>query len=180
MSAVALLAAGGGPGLAAAAAFCPPVRLSDGTLIPQGEKRRLLSKQGIEELEGELLQVPGSTECDFPLEHLFQPGVYLRKITMPAGSFVVGAEHQEAHYNIILKGRCSVIAEEKVLELKAGDMFFSNAGVRKVLQMHETVEWVTVHPNPNEERDIASLEKRLAIMSQTHQNYFDGMKGAPT
>lgn len=155
------------------------VLLADGMTFAPGEKKRLLSKAGIEELEGEILNVPGTTEFDLPLEHLFQPGVYLRKITMPEGSFVLGTEHQEAHYNIILKGRVTVIAEGKVIELKAGDIFFSNAGVRKVLKNHETVEWITVHPNPTDERDITTLEKRLAILSPTYKEYFAKLKPMP-
>lgn len=155
------------------------VLLADGMTFAPGEKRRMLTKAGIEELEGELLNTPGTTEFNLPLEHLFQPGVYIRKITMPIGSFVLGTEHQEGHYNIVLKGRCTVIAEGKILELNAGDTFFSNPGVRKVLQMHQTVEWLTIHQNPSEERDIATLEARLAIKSPTYIEYFSKLNPLP-
>lgn len=163
-----------------AALICPPVRLACGTEIQQGQKRHMLSKEGVEELEGELLKIEGSTECSrLALEHLFQEGVYIRRITMPAGEFIIGATHTERHFNILLKGRCSIIYSGKVMELNGGDMFISEANERKTLQIHEETVWLTIHQNPNEERDIVSLESRLAVMSETHKKHFEGMKPAP-
>lgn len=158
--------------------FLPPVRLCDGELIPQGEKRHALSRKGVEELEGVLLEVPGATECNYPLEHLFAPGVYIRKITMPAGEFIIGAEHTEEHFNIVLSGRASVIMDEKVHEIEPGMIFVSKAGVRKVLQIHSRMEWLTVHSNPSDERDTTKLEARLCVMSATHRAFFEQLKPA--
>jgi quercetin dioxygenase-like cupin family protein len=152
------------------------VVLAGGEVFLPNERKHMLSKDGIEELEGELLKIPGSTECNLPLEHLFQPGIYIRRITMPTGQFIIGAEHTEKHFNIVLSGRCSIICDGRVMELKGGDMFLSEANVRKVLQIHETTVWLTLHENPANETDIVSLESRLCRMSETHKKHFEGMR----
>lgn len=171
-----LIMAGGGPALAHAA-YLPPVRLADGTLIPQGEKKRLLSREGVEELEGALLHVPGSTTGErLKLIHRFEPGVYIREIHMPKGEFVIGAEHTTRHWNVIISGRASVIMEGEVHEIEAPHAFISNARVRKVLKIHEDCIWQTLHANPTEERDTAKLEASLCVMSESYKAHFSGMK----
>lgn len=162
-----------------AALLCPPVRLADGSLIQQGEKRHMLSKAGVEELEGALLQVAGSTECSrLRLSHHFAPGIYVREIFMPAGEFVIGAEHTTEHFNVVLTGRASIIADGKVVEVVAPATFVSRAGVRKVLQIHEDMIWQTIHANPENETDTTKLESQLCKMSATHKAHFEGMMSA--
>lgn len=160
-----------------AALLCPPIRLADGSLIQQGEKRHMLSKAGIEELEGELLKIEGSTECSrLRLSHHFAPGIYVREIFMPAGEFVIGAEHTTEHFNIVLSGRATIIAEGEVIEVVAPATFVSRAGVRKVLQIHDDMIWQTIHANPENETDTTKLESQLCTMSATHKAHFEGMK----
>lgn len=160
------------------------VVLSDGMTFAPGEKKRLLSRAGVEEMEGEMLKLNGSIHCtqiarDYPMKHHFAPGVYIREILMPAGAFLIGAEHTTEHFNIVLSGRASVIIEEKVHEIVAPDIFVSRPGVRKVLKIHETMRWQTVHANPNNETDIAKFEATLCVMSATYRNHFAGMRPAP-
>lgn len=160
-----------------AALLCPPIRLADGSLIQQGEKRNMLSRAGVEELEGALLKIEGSTECSrLRLSHHFAPGIYVREIFMPAGEFVIGAEHTSEHFNVVLTGRASIIADGEVVEVVAPATFVSRAGVRKVLQIHEDMIWQTIHANPENETDTTKLEANLCVMSATHKAHFEGMK----
>lgn len=158
----------------------PPVRLADGTLIPQGEKRHLLSREGVEELEGALLHVPGSTSAErLKLIHRFEKGMYIREIHMPKGEFIIGAEHTTRHWNAIIAGRASVIMEGAVHEIVAPHAFISEAGVRKVLSIHEDCIWQTWHTNPTDERDADKLEASLCVMSESYKAHFADMKGLP-
>lgn len=157
--------------------YLPPVILSDGTVIPQGEKRYRLSGKGIEELEAELLNMPGSTTAErLHLTHIFAPGIYIREIFMPAGEFVLGATHVTEHVNIVIAGRCTIISDRRVQEIVAPMTFKSGAGVRKVLKIHEDVRWQTVHANPDDETDIPTLEKRLIVMTETYLRHFEALK----
>lgn len=166
-----------GPLALSASALFPPVRLADGVVIPQGEKRRLLSREGVEELEAALLHVEGSTSGErLTLTHRFLPGVYIREIFMPKGEFVIGAEHTTQHWNAVISGCASVIIEGKIHEIQAPHAFISEAGVRKVLQIHSDCIWQTWHQNPDEERDTAKLEASLCVMSESYKAHFAGMK----
>lgn len=96
-------------------------------------------------------------EC--PLKHYFAPGVYLREIFMPAGSVVIGKIHKTEHFNIIQKGRLSLIGEGESHVLEGPCTFVSKAGVQKVLYIHEDTVWSTVHLTT--ERDLERLESDL-------------------
>jgi hypothetical protein len=164
----------------AAERFFPPVVLSDGMIFQQGEKRRMLSPAGVEELEGALLKVEGSTACSrLQLRHLFARDVYIREIFMPVGEVIIGAEHTTEHFNTVLKGRASVIMEGEVHEIVAPCTFVSRPGVRKVLKIHEDCVWQTIHANPENITDTALIEKTLCVMSITHKAHFNGMQPAP-
>lgn len=97
-----------------------------------------------------------------PLTHRFQEGVYIREIFMPGDTFVVGAVHKHRHYNIVLTGRALVSMNGgQVKVVKAGDCFESDAGVQKWLYIQEDMRWITIHSNPTNSQDIASLEEAL-------------------
>ncbi len=118
----------------------------------------------IERAEGRILQLP---QVDLPLIHRFAPGVYLRTVVMPAGSVIIGHEHTTEHFNIVLSGRAEVLFDGRVETVKAGDIFTSGAGVRKVLHVLETCTWATIHPT--EETDLEKIESKLIRKSDTWQ-----------
>lgn len=128
----------------------------------------------VEELEGKLLEMKrGGTfqpvEC--PLEHLFPPKTYIRVIEMPKGIVVVGKEHLTRHANCVLSGRALVSMNGQQIELKGGDVFISEAGTRKVLLIYETMKFATIHPNPDDITDIATLEEMFVKKSETLLDY---------
>lgn len=164
-------------GLRPEAPPCGHVRLADGFVFAPGQKKHLLSQEGIEELEAALLEIPGADSAErLDLEHLFAPGIYIRQIFMPAGEFITGAIHNFEHFNTVLTGRASVIMKGIVHEIVAPNCFISEAGVRKVLWIHEDMVWQTIHPNPDDCRDIAVLEERLAKKTEAYVRHFEGMK----
>ena len=96
-------------------------------------------------------------EC--PLKHYFAPHVYIREIFMPAGLVVIGKIHKTEHFNIIQKGKVSIVSEDETKVLEGPCTFISAAGVQKVLYIHEDTIWSTVHVTEN--RDLESLEAEL-------------------
>jgi hypothetical protein len=95
----------------------------------------------------------------FPLAHRFAPGVYAREITMPTGWAFLGEKHRTTHLNIISKGRVSFRAGGAVQTVEAPYTFVSEAGVQKMLYIHEETVWTTIHPT--DETDIPTLEAML-------------------
>jgi quercetin dioxygenase-like cupin family protein len=120
----------------------------------------------IEEVERDLL---GEQQVEMPLTHRFAPGVYLREIFMPAGTFVIGHEHRTEHFNVVLSGRASVLMNGEVTEIVAPHTFVSGPGVRKILYIHEDMRWQTVHPT--DETDLENLEDQLIIKSTSYRLY---------
>lgn len=111
----------------------------------------------IKAMAAEMAELP-QVEC--PLVHRFAPSIYLREITMPAGTVVIGHEHKTEHFNIILKGHCRVIIDGELQDIKAPCTFVSAAGAQKMVNVIEETVWQTVHLNPDDERDIETLENR--------------------
>ncbi len=110
----------------------------------------------IEKVEERLIQ---EEQVDCPVVHHFSPGVYVREITMPKDSVIVGHKHNTKHLNIVSKGSCILVdldTEEKT-HIEAPYTFESEAGVRKVLYIVEECVWSTVHVT--EETDLDKIEE---------------------
>jgi quercetin dioxygenase-like cupin family protein len=99
---------------------------------------------------------------DTPLEHHFIPGVYIRKLTLPAGTVLTGKVHSTIHGCIVAKGRILVASEEGgTKELVAGDVFVSHPGVKRAGYAIEDTVFINVHANAEETRDLEVLEAQL-------------------
>jgi len=104
----------------------------------------------------------------FPLKHLFLPGLYLRTIKMAKGSWVTSMVHDTVHPFFVKKGKVSVFSENMGEELlRKGFMGITTPGTRRILFMHQTTEWTTVHPLPfiTGEENLLSEEDKEKIVA---------------
>jgi len=125
----------------------------------------------IEQVEAKLLPLP---QVDCPLVHHFAPGVYMREVLMPRGTFVIGHQHKTKHFNIVLTGRAAVMMDGKLHHIIAPCIFVSEPGVRKVLYIFETMRWATTHPTDLTE--LKDLEDALITKSESFQAFEDMKK----
>jgi formaldehyde-activating enzyme involved in methanogenesis len=116
----------------------------------------------IEAVEEQLLQLE---QVDCPLVHRFAPNVYMREITMPAGSFIIGHEHKTEHFNVVLTGKARVMIDGVIEDIIAPCVFVSKPSVRKVLYIVEEMKWATVHPT--EETNLEILDSNLIKKSDS-------------
>jgi hypothetical protein len=114
----------------------------------------------IEGITKEFMEHP-QVEC--PVTHNFAPDIYIREIFMPADTVVIGHKHLTEHFNVILKGKCRVMIGDVVEELTAPCTFVSGAGSQKIVNVLEDCIWQTVHSNPDNAKDIETLESRYVI-----------------
>jgi hypothetical protein len=117
-----------------------------------------------QKVEKLLAQVQKMPQVDCQTKHYFGPNLYIREVTMPAGSVVIGKPHRKEHMCVMLQGRMIVVdAEGKQKELVAPMTFVGSAG-RKVAYILET----TVFQNilATEETDIEVLENMLVDNTQ--------------
>ncbi|MEE8289580.1 MAG: hypothetical protein V3R25_09225 [Nitrosomonadaceae bacterium] len=101
------------------------------------------------------------TEC--PVIHRFAPNCYIREIKMWKDTYVVGKIHATKHFNTLLKGDVTVITSEGMERRVAGDTFVSEAGVQKIVYMHEDCIWQTIHVT--NKTDLAEIEKEIIVES---------------
>lgn len=120
--------------------------------IPMAEK--------ISFLEKECLKQP---QVSCPVVHRFGPGVYMRELTVPSGTLVIGHLQNFEHTNIFLKGRVTVINDDgSHSELKAPMIFVGKPG-RKIGFVHEEMVWLNVYKT--DETDIEKLESHFLTKS---------------
>jgi hypothetical protein len=100
---------------------------------------------------------------DQPLEHLFLPGLYVRKVTNPAGSLVTTKIHKTRHPFFVMSGTARIwtAAGEPVQEVTGPYVGVTEPGTRRVINALTDVVWITVHPNPDDGQDLAAIEERL-------------------
>lgn len=99
-------------------------------------------------------------QVEYSHKHYFAPGVYIREIFMPADSIFIGKIHKTEHFNIVQKGKVTIVNDDySTTVLIAPCTFVSKPGVQKVLYIHEDTIWSTIHIT--DERDMDKLEAQL-------------------
>lgn len=98
----------------------------------------------LHEFEAQLSAAP---QVDMPLEHFFTPGLYLRKIFMPAGTVVVSRRHKTEHPFMVLAGIADVFNEhgEFVERVKAPHVGVTKPGTLRILLIQDDSVWATAH-----------------------------------
>lgn len=129
---------------------------------PTPARPAALTPADMERIEAEMLNQP---QVSTGLRHHFSPGVYARECEMPAGSIVLGFEHTTQHLNVVLAGRARVLLGGEVKTIKAGDVFESAVGARKLFVVEEPLRFLTIHAT--EETDLAKLEDTLVRKTET-------------
>lgn len=115
-------------------------------------------------LEKELLKMP---QADIITEHTFLPGVYERKITIPAWTVLTGAAHKTDYRVRLEKGTIAVNTEDGVKTFTGPFEFAACAGLQRAGRVFdEEVVWVDIYANPDDCRDILKLEDRLYVVPE--------------
>lgn len=126
--------------------------------------KEISSALSITEVEKRFLQEPQAT-C--PVTHHFGPGVYIREVFIPAGTFAIGHRQKTEHLNIFLKGKVSLVGDDGVLKTLTAPMIFTAPPGRKLGYIEEDMTWMNVYSTT--ERDIAVLEETFLDKSEAWQ-----------
>lgn len=123
----------------------------------------------VSRLAEEMRRLP---QIEIPIEHHFCEGVYVRKMTMPKGSCVVGKIHTHSQINTCCKGEVRVVMGDEVVVMKAGDVVVCPEGARRAFYAHEESIWtVTLR---TDETDIEKIESEFVV--ETEQQYLEFQK----
>lgn len=117
----------------------------------------------IERLEAAMLAQP---QADCPVVHSFAPGLYVRQVTLKAGTYAIGHYQRTTHLNVMLAGRVTMIEGDVRVERVAPLTYVAGPG-RKIGYIHEDVIWLNIYAT--EETDIATLEAMFLDKSEAWQ-----------
>lgn len=96
-----------------------------------------------------------------PVQHFFEPGVYIREMTIPAETLFIGRPHTFGHRCELVSGRILLITEEAKTHLEAPAELWSKPGYMMCLYAKTEVIGRTYHPNPDERRDTEAMEEEI-------------------
>lgn len=112
------------------------------------------------------------TETQFPLNHVFKPGRYIRTIFLPKGTVVVGKIHKHEHPYTIWSGHVTVVTEGAGREeIKGMYRGISPAGVKRAIYVHEDTIWTVEHET--DLTDLTEIEEAVIAKSYTELGWED-------
>ena len=99
--------------------------------------------------------------------HHFAPGMYVRAYYGIKDSVVVSQVHLHEHITILAAGHCRVIStmqdEERIDVYKDFAIINTPAHTKRALYFLENTTILTIHPNPDDIRDIPELERMFVV-----------------
>jgi len=119
------------------------------------------SARDVDRLEGAFL---AHEQADCPVTHRFGPGIYIRELSVKAGTYIIGHAHKHDHLNALLSGRVTVFADGGQMDLTGPATFVAPSG-RKMAFVHEDMIWQNIYATPL--TDVAELEATLFEPSET-------------
>jgi hypothetical protein len=119
-------------------------------------------------------------QIEIPIVHHFAPGVYMREMRVKKDSVITGAIHKTEHMNILCQGEMTVMTEDGMKRLCAPAVIKSMPGIKRAAYVHEDATWITVHHNPDNERDTDKLWDLLVTNSFSEfERYMESQDKAP-
>lgn len=108
----------------------------------------------IDSLQSHMLELP-QVKCE--VLHRFAPGLYIREVSIPAGTMAIGHWQRYEHLNILLKGKVTILNDDgSTTRLEAPMMFVGKPG-RKVGYIEEDMVWQNIYATT--ETDVEKLEE---------------------
>jgi hypothetical protein len=130
------------------------------------DKLTAFTEQKVQTLEAAFLEQP---QVDCPVVHRFGPNIYIREVSIPAGTLSIGHYQTTTHLNVMLKGRVIMVGEDgSKTELVAPQTFVTGPG-RKIGYILEDMVWQNIYAT--NETNVEKLETTLLNKSQTWQEH---------
>jgi len=96
-----------------------------------------------------------------PLEHFFADGMYIRKITMPAGQFHITMTHKQTHPYFLLSGSLKIVSDDGIEEIEGPCFGITKAGTKRIILVEEEAVWVNVFKT--DKTDLDEIREELTI-----------------
>ena len=144
-------------------------------MLAEAKYHSIVDPAKIEQAESHLLDLP-QVEC--PVVHHFGPDIYIREVTLPAGTLAIGHAQRFEHLNIMLTGAVAMVGDDGQTKVLRAPMIFVGKPGRKLGYVLETCIWQNVYAT--DERDIDKLESMFLDKSATWQAHAEATKQLET
>lgn len=125
---------------------------------------RLITEAVITDAAKRMLAHP-QAEC--PVIHRFGPGIYIRELSMQAGTFAIGHHQKFEHMNIMLKGRVTMLNDDGTTTELVAPMVYVGKPGRKIGYVREDMVWQNIYATT--ETDVEKLEEMLLDKTMIQQ-----------
>jgi quercetin dioxygenase-like cupin family protein len=99
-------------------------------------------------------------QLDIPAVHHFGPGIYMREVTIPAGSLVIGHHHRHPHLCILMQGTLRLLDGSGEWRTITAPLIFTAPAGRKVgLAVEGDVVFQNVFAT--DETDVEKIEDEI-------------------
>jgi hypothetical protein len=112
------------------------------------------------QIEQEILKMP---QVDLPLMHYLIPGVYVRRMSIPAGTILTGKIHNFESIAILAEGTLRIADNEHAHRISAPHVLVDKPGIKRLGFAETDVTFLTVHSIKNQ--SIADIENELVSNS---------------
>lgn len=147
----------------------------NGTTEVVEPKHEIRISPEIDRFEAEFSKAP---QVDLDLTHRFTPGLYIRRVLIPAGTVCTSKIHKTEHPFVILRGRIHVWNEFEGVKVYVGPHFgITQPGTRRILFAEEDTEWITFHPS--KEKDLLKLEEEIIFKHDEHFQFSKPVEALP-
>lgn len=125
----------------------------------------------IDSLQTHMLAMP-QAKCN--VFHRFAPGIYIREVSISAGTLVVGHIHKHEHLNLLLKGKVVLLNDDgTTVTYTAPAMLVGKPG-RKVAYVEEDMVWQNIYATS--ETDVEKLEEELLDKSPVWHEHLEAVR----
>lgn len=99
-------------------------------------------------------------QVELKVRHLFSPGIYMRELTVPAGTIAIGKIQKVPNASIISSGELLLLTEKRTAtRIKAPYAFTTELGNKRAAYFIKDTVWTAIyHTN---ETDLDKLEAEL-------------------
>lgn len=116
-----------------------------------------------------MMSLSGDSDVDMPLKHYFADGIYVRSLTIPKGTRIIGKKHKYSCVNIMLSGDITVYADGDMERFKDSYIGIAPAGTQKAAIAHEETVWLCIHRIEKDEdiKDLKKIENDIVIDNES-------------
>ena len=105
-------------------------------------------------------ELPGQVDFTELTSHHFCAGLYARELFVPAGVVAVGKTHAQQNLFFLLNGTALIATPDGPREITGPFMSVTQPGTKRAVYAVTDCTFMNVHPNADDEKDLALLEAR--------------------